>query len=64
VLFIISTVKELMPVTKLSRDEPQALFVHPQEVQINLLEEERYLKSLKLLEGKTLAQFKEMSLDD
>lgn len=64
VLFIISTVKELMPVTKLSRDEPQALFVHPQDVTVNLLEEDKYLKSLQRLEGKTLAQFKEMSQDD
>ena len=29
VLFIVSTVKELMPVTKLTRNEVQAVFIHP-----------------------------------
>jgi len=64
VLFIISTMRELMPVTKLAREETQALFVHPQEKQVSLLEEERYLKHLKKVEGKTLDEFMKLALDE
>lgn len=55
VVFVLSTVKSLMPITKLHENKPQALFITPDDSVINLLD--TYLPNLEKIEGVSVEEF-------
>lgn len=55
VLFVLSTVKNLMPVAKLHDDKPQALFITPEDKFLDLTDS--YLKDLEKFEGLPKEEF-------
>lgn len=49
VIFVLSTVKNLMPITKLKEDGPQAIFITPEDNFVDLFQ--TYLSKLQKVEG-------------
>ena len=62
VIFVLSTVKNLMPITKLHEDQPQALFITPEDKVVNLFD--TYLKSAEKVEDLSKEKYIEKAINN
>jgi hypothetical protein len=62
VVFVLSTVKTLMPVTKLHDDKPQALFITPEDKVVNLFD--TYMKNLEKVEGFSKEEYLQKAINN
>ena len=62
VIFVLSTIKALLPVTKLKQNHPQALFLTTEDNFVDLFTE--FLPKLKKVEGLSINEFMAKALNN
>ena len=61
-LFVLATCNKLIPLMILKSEEPVCMFAYPggtEDTELDLLKDERFLKTLTKVDGMPIAQFKE-----